>query len=130
MKYRVTFTAIGDFALQLLQTRGSLIIFDKDVPYSYENMVLSHTKGELKGDVAVGDTLLIADREYKVAQVGEDANANLRAHGHVTLRFVEADAGGCSARRDCSCRRRDSPCHGWRRAGNRIICTKSFKRLS
>jgi protein-N(Pi)-phosphohistidine--sugar phosphotransferase len=93
MKYRVTFTAIGDFALQLLQTRGSLIIFDKDVPYSYENMVLSHTKGELKGDVAVGDTLLIADREYKVVQVGEDANENLRAHGHVTLRFVEADAG-------------------------------------
>ncbi len=93
MKYRVTFTAIGDFALQLLQTRGSLIIFDKDVPYSYENMVLSHTKGELKGDVAVGDTLIIADREYKVAQVGEDANANLRAHGHVTLRFIEADAG-------------------------------------
>ena len=47
MKYRVTFTAIGDFALQLLQTRGNLIIFDKDVPYSFEKMVISHTQGSL-----------------------------------------------------------------------------------
>ena len=44
MKYRVTLTAIGDFALQLLQTRGSMIIFDKDVPYAYANMVVSHTR--------------------------------------------------------------------------------------
>ena len=39
VKYSVTFTAIGDFALQLLRTRGSLIIFDKGVPLAYENMV-------------------------------------------------------------------------------------------
>jgi len=93
MKYRVTFTAIGDFALQLLQTRGNLIIFDKDVPFAYENMVLTHTKGELAADVAPGDTVLIAEREYSVARIGVDANKNLREHGHVTLRFVETDGG-------------------------------------
>ncbi|EKU71261.1 PTS glucitol/sorbitol transporter subunit IIA [Selenomonas sp. F0473] len=91
VKYRVAFTAIGDFALQLLQTRGSLIIFDKDVPYAYENMVLSHTKGDLKEDVAPGDTVLIAEREYTVARVGADANKNLRTHGHATLLFAESD---------------------------------------
>ena len=31
MKYSVTFTAIGNFALDLLKNRRSLIIFDKDV---------------------------------------------------------------------------------------------------
>lgn len=93
MKYCVTFTAIGDFALQLLQTRGNLIIFDKDVPYSYENMVISHTKGSLTEDVREGDTVVIAERSYKVARVGSDANANLRAHGHVTLHFESEDSG-------------------------------------
>lgn len=93
MKYYVTFTAIGDFALQLLQTRGNLIIFDKDVPYSYENMVVSHTKGELKEDVREGDSVVLAECEYKVVRVGSDANANLRAHGHVTLHFAEEDDG-------------------------------------
>ena len=88
MKYHVTFTAIGDFALQLLQTRGNLIIFDKDVPYSYENMVVSHTKDTLSEDVREG-----AERSYKVARVGADANANLRAHGHVTLHFENEDTG-------------------------------------
>ena len=91
MKYRVTFTAIGDFALQLLQTRGNLIIFDKDVPYSYENMVVSHTKGTLSDDVKEGDTVVIAERSYKVTHVGSDANANLREHGHVTLHFESED---------------------------------------
>ena len=35
MKYDVTITGIGDFSLQLLQLRESMIIFDKDVPYEY-----------------------------------------------------------------------------------------------
>ena len=93
MKYYVTFTAIGDFALQLLRTRGNLIIFDKDVPYSYENMVISHTKDTLREDVKAGDTVVIAEHSYKVARVGSDANANLRAHGHVTLHFESEDTG-------------------------------------
>lgn len=89
MKYRVTLTAIGDFALQLLQTRGSMIIFDKDVPYAYANMVVSHTKAEVKQDIAPGDTVILADREYRVTGVGEEANKNLREHGHCTLSFGE-----------------------------------------
>ena len=89
MKYRVTFTAIGNFALQLLKNRRSLIIFDKDVHYSYEDVVISHTKGTLNADICAGDRLVIAERTYTVSDVGEDANANLRESGHVTLRFVE-----------------------------------------
>ena len=93
MKYSVTCTAIGDFALQLLQTRGNLIIFDKDVPYSYENVVVSHTKGTLTEDVREGDRVVIAERSYTAARIGANANANLRAHGHVTLHFETEDTG-------------------------------------
>ena len=44
MKYEVTVTGIGDFVLPFMQTRESVILFNKDVPYEYENMVVSHTK--------------------------------------------------------------------------------------
>lgn len=89
MKYKATVTAIGDFALQLMQVRDSIIIFDKDVPYAYANMVISHTKSDLKEDPVIGDQLIMADREYKIIDIGEDAVKNLRDRGHVTLVFNE-----------------------------------------
>lgn len=91
MKYEVMITAIGDFVFQYMKTRDSLIIFDKDVPYHYMNMVISHTKGEVKEDIVVGDTLILADCEYQVTAVGEEAMKNLREHGHVTLVFNDKD---------------------------------------
>ena len=54
MKYEVTITGIGDFVLPFMRTRESVIIFDKDVPYEYENMVVAHTKAEVKADIVVG----------------------------------------------------------------------------
>ena len=89
MKYSVTITAIGNFALDLLKNRRSLIIFDKDVHYSYEDVVVSHTKGALNADICAGDRLTIAERTYTVSGVGADANVNLHKSGHVTLHFVE-----------------------------------------
>lgn len=91
MKYQVTVTSVGDFSLQLLRTRESIIIFNKDVPYSYKNMVVSHTKSEVKEDIHVGDTLLIADFEYIVTAVGENAMETLRKNGHCTIVFNGAD---------------------------------------
>lgn len=89
MKYEVTVTAIGDSVLSFMKIRNSIIIFDNDVPPAYEGMVVSHTKGEVTADIEVGDTLIMADREYKVTGVGEEANKNLREHGHITLIFGE-----------------------------------------
>lgn len=87
MKYEATVTAIGDLVLSFMKIRSSLILFDKDVSPAYENMVISHTKGELKEDIVPGDRLIMADREYTVSDVGEIANQTLREHGHVTLIF-------------------------------------------
>lgn len=92
MKYDVTVTNIGDFVLQFMQTRESVIIFNKNVPYEYMNMVVAHTIGDLKEDVVVGDKLYIADREYTVTAVGDEAMKTLRKDGHCTFVFREADA--------------------------------------
>lgn len=88
MKYQVTVTAVGDFVLELLRTRESMIIFNKDVPFHYREMVVSHTKAELKSDIALGDTLTVGDLEYEVTAIGETAMADLRKNGHVTLVFT------------------------------------------
>ena len=85
MKYDVTITGIGDFSLQLLQLRESMIIFDKDVPYEYLDMVISHTKSTLK------DTIKIADKEYTITAIGENALSTLKEHGHCTFVFNGAD---------------------------------------
>ncbi len=87
MKYDVTVTAIGDFALQLLQLRESMVIFDKDVPYEYSDMVVAHTKSEIKGTINVGDVVVIAEKEYKITAIGDEAIKTLTEHGHCTLVF-------------------------------------------
>ena len=90
MKYETTITSIGDYVLPFMQTRGAVILFDKDVPYEYENMVVSHTKGKLQADVAVGDKLFLADRTYTVTAVGETAMQGIRESGHCTIVFSGA----------------------------------------
>ena len=87
MKYEVTITSIGDHVLQLMQMRESMILFDKDVPYQYSEMVVAHTKGILKEDLVVGDTLHIAGLDYQITAIGENALQTLREHGHFTLVF-------------------------------------------
>lgn len=87
MKYEVTITNIGDFALQLLKTRDSMVIFDKDVPFQYAEMVVAHTKATVKEDIVVGDKMNMAGQEYTVTAVGDEAMKTLRDNGHCTLVF-------------------------------------------
>ena len=91
MKYEVTVTAIGDFVLPFMQTRESVILFNKDVPYEYENMVVAHTKAELTSDIVPGDTVSLADRSYTVTAVGDEAMKTLRENGHCTIVFAGKD---------------------------------------
>lgn len=90
MKYEATVTGIGDYVLPFMQTRESVILFNKDVPYEYENMVVSHTKGEVRADIVPGDRLQIADRSYTVTAVGSEAMHTLREKGHCTIVFTGA----------------------------------------
>ena len=92
MKYEVTVTAIGDFVLPFMQTRESGILFDKDVPYEYENMVVAHTKATLSADIVPGDKISLVDRSYTVTAVGAEAMKTLREHGPCTIVFTGKDA--------------------------------------
>lgn len=91
VKYEVTVTAIGDFVLPFMQTRESVILFNKDVPYEYENMVVAHTKAKLAADIVPGDTVSLADRSYTVTAVGDEAMQTLRENGHCTIVFTGKD---------------------------------------
>ncbi|WP_196605442.1 PTS glucitol/sorbitol transporter subunit IIA [Pectinatus haikarae] len=91
MKYEVVITNIGEFVLQFMQTRDSMILFDKDVPYEYMNMVVAHSKGEIDGEIAAGDKLHIAGMEYAVTAVGDEAMRTLKEKGHCTLVFKGMD---------------------------------------
>ena len=39
MKYEAKITSIGESVLTFMKVRNSLILFNNDVPYAYENMV-------------------------------------------------------------------------------------------
>lgn len=95
MKYEVTVTAIGDFVLPFMQTRESVILFDKDVPYEYENMVVAHTKATLSADIVPGDKVSLADRSYTVTAVGAEAMKTLPGQimvkGEGVPRFMVGD---------------------------------------
>ncbi|WP_302801098.1 PTS glucitol/sorbitol transporter subunit IIA [Mitsuokella multacida] len=92
MKYHVVVTRIGNFVLQLLQTQDRLIIFNKTVPYPYQEMVVAHTVSELKEDIVPGDTLLMGGYEYSVTAIGDTALEDLRKNGHVTIVFSGKDS--------------------------------------
>lgn len=87
MKYEAKITSIGESVLTFMKVRNSLILFNNDVPYAYENMVVSHTKGTLTKPIEAGDKLIIAEEEYRVNDVGAEANQTLQEHGHCTLVF-------------------------------------------
>lgn len=50
-------------------------------------MVVSHTKSEVTEDPVIGDKVILADIEYHIIDIGEDAVKNLRTNGHVTFIF-------------------------------------------
>ena len=95
MKYEAKITSIGESVLTFMKVRNSLILFNNDVPYAYENMVVSHTKGTLTQPIEAGDTLVIAEEAYRVNDVGAEANQTLRTrplHPHIRNRTESRNA--------------------------------------
>lgn len=92
MKYEVTITGIGDFVLPFMRTRESVILFNKDVPYEYENMVVAHTKSSVCEPIVPGDRLSLAENVYTVTAVGDEAMKTLHENGHCTIVFTGKDA--------------------------------------
>jgi PTS system glucitol/sorbitol-specific IIA component len=87
MKYESTITAIGNLARNFLENNNSVILLNDGLRPNLSDMVIEHTAGDLLQDIAVGDTLLIADAAFSIIAVGEDVNKNIRQEGHCTLVF-------------------------------------------
>lgn len=87
IKYDVTITSIGKLARTFLTNNNSVILLDEGIRPNLADMVLEHTPGELKEDLAVGDHLLMGGNKYTVVKVGDVVNETLREEGHCTVVF-------------------------------------------
>jgi PTS system glucitol/sorbitol-specific IIA component len=80
-----TVTAVGPLVPELL-VGGRLILFGDQAPEELHEICALHRPDGEVGDVEPGDIVRIGEQTLTVEAVGEVANANLRALGHVTLR--------------------------------------------
>ena len=72
MKYQAKIVGLGPDALAFLEDEDMnfIIIFNEDAPPELAELSVLHTKAELKEAPAVGDTIKICKKEFKVSAVG------------------------------------------------------------
>lgn len=87
MKYESNVTAIGNLARKFLANNNSIILLNDGLRPNLADMVVEHTKAELKKSIAVGDTLLWGSTSFEIMAVGKEVNQNLRDEGHCTVIF-------------------------------------------
>lgn len=85
-KYRVIVTNIGPQAEEL-RNGNIVILFDEGAPPELAEISVLHTKGELLGEIEVGDILHFGDLTYRILEVGSKANENMALLGHCCLKF-------------------------------------------
>ena len=100
MKYRTTITGWGEDALSFLEDEDCrfMILFNEDAPAELAEIAVLHTVETLAETPAVGDTLTICGKAYRVSAVGDEAPHTLRELGHCTLSFKGGDTAerpGC-----------------------------------
>lgn len=100
MKYHTVITGWGETALAFLDDPESkfIIIFNDDAPPELAELSILHTKEELMGVPAPGDTVIISEKVFTITAVGEEAKSTLKNLGHCTLVFKgasEPDRPGC-----------------------------------
>jgi glucitol/sorbitol PTS system EIIA component len=90
-RYETTVLAVGPHVPDLL-VGGRLILFGEEAPEELHDLCALHRPSISTGSVAPGDVVHIGDERLVVTAVGDVANANLEALGHITLRLGEAAA--------------------------------------
>lgn len=100
MKYHAMITGWGDNALAFLEDPDAnfIIIFNDDAPPELADLSVLHTKEELLGIPAKGDTVIICNKVFTITAIGDEAKSTLRTLGHCTLVFKgkdEPDRPGC-----------------------------------
>ncbi|MDX9865548.1 MAG: PTS glucitol/sorbitol transporter subunit IIA [Anaerolineaceae bacterium] len=90
LKYQAVVTGIGPLVTEFIDA-GILVFFGADAPPELAEFTIIHDGKELKADLAPGDVIYIDDHQFKVLAVGEVANPNFSALGHLVMKFNDSD---------------------------------------
>ena len=100
MKFHCKITRWGDEALLFLDDPNAnfIIIFNDDAPEELVEFSVLHTSTKYSEDPAVGDTVIVCDKQFTITAIGDEALHTLRSLGHCTLSFkggTAAERPGC-----------------------------------
>ncbi len=85
-KYQACITAIGPLVSEFIEA-GILVFFGQNAPPELAEFAILHDGTQLDGLVTPGDRLCLDGHAYRVLAVGEVANQNLAALGHLVVKF-------------------------------------------
>lgn len=86
VKYEAQVVAIGPLVGEFTQA-GILVLFRQGAPEEVADFSILHDGQDLQAPVAAGDQLWLGDEQFRILAVGEVANTNLAALGHLVLKF-------------------------------------------
>lgn len=86
IKYEATITQIGPLTGEFIDA-GILVLFGPGAPEELIEFAILHDGVTLHAPLAPGDTLWLGEAAFRILAVGEVANNNLGALGHLVLKF-------------------------------------------
>lgn len=86
IKYKARITAIGPQVSEFADA-GVLVFFGQSAPPELAEFAILHDGTHLEGSVGPDDRIHLAEHSYRVLAVGEVANQNLSALGHLVVKF-------------------------------------------
>ena len=85
IRYESSVLSIGSMVEQFLGMK-MLIIFGEGAPEELHDICVIHRPETRTGGVQAGDRLVLGDEEFDILAVGDVADQNLRALGHVSFK--------------------------------------------
>jgi PTS system glucitol/sorbitol-specific IIA component len=85
IRYESTVLSIGPMVEQFLELK-MLIIFGEGAPAELHDICVIHRPATRTGGVRPGDRVVLDEESFEVLAVGDVADQNLRALGHVSFK--------------------------------------------
>lgn len=86
--YSTRVVEVGEQVADFTSKAKMLVIFEDSMVFpELRSFAVLHSGNKLDGVVKVGDSIKIADSEFKILKVGEDVNNNLKSLGHIVIKF-------------------------------------------
>ncbi len=86
IKYQACIIAIGPLVAEFIDARV-LVLFGENAPPELAEFAIIHNGRHLDAEVCPGDRIQLGEYSFQVTAVGEVANQNLRALGHLVIKF-------------------------------------------